>query len=283
MVLISDNGQRGSPPIFVEIKSSFDDAATLIEDLRNKISLTKEIILNSPQVITSQILQDQSGEIIFEFSDAEFVIFTEGTYVQTLVDYIDSAVNNGNKMDLVIWGYNFQNSHTQVISIPYIRRRGIKTCKNTGEQDCKICLCIHRDKTLMTFLTNLQSQLLESPGIIPSARKYLDPAVNIISILSYGEVFQKEDRNITESDLKERTKKFLSEFYISLSEDEIDRIFGEMRVAGIILPTRGSPIPSYHLTTSIRKDLTSSEDNLVINVTKRAIRKLRHNSTLDQF
>jgi hypothetical protein len=282
VLLISDNVTDVSPPLFVEIKSSFDNAATLIEELRNKISLTREIISKSPQTITTQILQDKPSEISFNFSDAEFVIFTEGTYVQDLIDYIDSNINHGNKMSLVVWGYNFQNSRTQVISIPYIRRPAIKTCKNTGEQGCVICLCIHRDKVLMNFLTDFESQVLESPKIIPSARKYVDPAVNIISILSYGEVFQKEDKNITEFDLKDRISKFLSKFYVSITQDEINRIFDELLITGIILPTRGSPVPSYHLTSSIRRSMTANEKELIADVTKRAIRKL-HTRTLDQF
>lgn len=185
-------------------------------------------------------------------------------------------------MDFVIWGYNFQGTHTQVISIPYSGRQGIKTCKNTNAQGCIICLCIHQDRNLMGFLTNLQSQFLEAPRIIPSARKYLDPAINLISILSYGEVFRKEDKNITEFDLKDRINKFLSKFYISLTQDEISRIFGEMLIAGIIIPTRGSPIPSYHLTSSIRRNITANEGDLIADVTRRAIRKL-HTRPLAQF
>ena len=135
----------------------------------------------------------------------------------------------------------------------------------------------------MDFLTNLRYQLLEAPRIIPSARKYLDPAINIISILSYGEVFRKEDKNITELDLKDRINKFLSKFYILLSEEELSRILGELKIASIILHSRGSPIPSYHLTSIIRKNTTSNEDALIADVTKRAIRKLHHTRTLDQF
>ena len=92
-----------------------------------------------------------------------------------------------------------------------------------------------------------------------------------------------EDKNITELDLKDRINKFLSKFYILLSEEELSRILGELKIASIILHSRGSPIPSYHLTSIIRKNITSNEDALIADVTKRAIRKLHHTRTLDQF
>ncbi len=253
-----------------------------MEDIRSKVSQTMEIIQNSPQDLESQILQDRADNLSLNFSESEFVIFVPGYKADPILNYVDNNTNVNQKMNLVIWSYNLLDTHTNVISIPYIARPKIKICRNTDQQSCSICLCIHQNKKLMNFLRNGQQQLLEAPKIIPSARKYIDPAINIISILSYGEVFPKEDKNITEADIKERINEFLSKFYIYPKPDEIDRIFGELVKTGIIIRTKGSPIRSYHLPNSIRKNMTANESDLIADVTKRAINKLSIRS-LDQF
>lgn len=280
VLLLGDNFELKSPPIFVEIKSSFDNPSDLIAALKEKIILTNEIIKNSRDSITSQMLGNQGEEVKTNFDKAEFVLFTPGAHAQRLLEYVTSHQDLDEKISFVIWGYNFQDSHTKVIWIPYSRRPNIKTCKNTNELDCKVCLCIHEDKTLMQFITDLRSQSLESARIIPSKRKDLDRAINIISVLSYGEVFPRKEKHITETDIKDRINSFLSKFYILPNEDVAGRLLGEMIKAGILIRSGGLPLVSYHLSSSVS---TSNEDVLIEEVSKRAIRKLHDTRTLEEF
>ncbi len=283
LVLISSETHDTSPLIFIEIKSSFDSPSDLMIDIKNKISLTKKIIRESPDVIISQILQNNSLNQTLTLKNAEFVIFLPGSYSQQLLDYVTNYLTKSDEqINLIIWSYNLEGTEDKAILIPYCRRPKIKVCKNTTEKDCEICLCLHEDRKLMDFLIHTNSQKLEMPRIIPSARKYLDPAVNIISVLSYGEVFRKEDLNITEPDIKARITSFLSDFYITSPDDEADHLFGNMKKAKIIRQNVRLPIPSFHLIGRVKRK-ASNEKELMDEVSKRAAKYLPPTRTLDQF
>ena len=282
VVFVSNNSEDSSPPIFVEVKSRFNSASELIAELESKISQTMSILTESPRDLYSQILEHFDNELPPQFLHPEFVIFTQGTFADSLLSYIGSGGEVNHKINLIVWSYGFVNSHMNVISIPYADRTGIKTCKNTNEQTCNICLCNHEDKTLMSFLRDLNNQLLEGPRIIPSARKYVDPAVNILSVLSYGEVFTKEDKHFTIQDLRDKIGSFLLKFSIRSLEAEVTDLINDMIITRIILPSKGFPIEAYHLNSAI-KNIISNEEALITDVAKRAIKYLKGTTTLDQF
>lgn len=178
----------------------------------------------------------------------------------------------GDKVSFILWSYTLYKTDINVMSVPYISKQNVKTCKNTAQQSCYTCLCFHESSDLMRFIRDYDHQYLPFPRIMPSARKYLDPAVTIMSMLSFGMLFLKGETDLTASDIKQRIKVFLSEYYVASTVDEAEHLLAEMVKARILMETVGSPLNSYHLNTEIKRTASGKVQELVEAVIKRVIK-----------
>ncbi len=270
-------------PIFVEIKSSFNDSAILVKEIVDKIRKTELLMDNGEEeVILSQIAETGKDGLKIDRTNLEYVIFIPGRLSGKLVDYITATSKEwDNKTGVIVWAYDKKNADGDVIIIPYSHRPQVKTCRNMDKADCKLCLCVHGDSNLLNYLKNVDDQELELGRIMPSRHKYVDPVVNIISILSVGKLFKKTDKNLGEKDLIKRMSEFFHEFMVFPTQDELDYLFALMIRGKIILKTKG-PFPSYHLNGDIL-DALGEEKILIEEVIKRAVKNKLPQTFLEQF
>lgn len=235
------------------MKTSFDDTKDLISDIREKIILTKKVLNENSDAVVAQLPPTYRNHFKENIERIEFVLFVPNIHVQELLNYIKDDSINGDKVSFVLWTYTLLDTEVNVISIPYISEQNVKMCKNSTQLSCYTCLCLHESSDLIRFISDVDDQNLPLPRIMPSARKYLDPAATMIALLSFGMLFLRGEADLTKSDVKRRINMFLSEFNVVSTIDEAEHLFAEMVKARILLETQGSPLNSYHLNSEIKR------------------------------
>lgn len=270
-------------PVFVEIKSSFNDNEKLVREIAEKIQNTELLIEQGKEkVILEQIAEAGRDGLELVRTNLEYVIFIPGSLSNRLIDYVTTTKKDWkNKTGLVIWSYDRKNADGDVIHIPYLHRANIKVCSHKEKSECSLCLCIHGNSKLLNYLKNTDEQELEKGRIMPSRQKYVDPVVNILSILSVGKLFRKSEKNLGQRDLTNRMKSFFHEFRIYPTQDELDFLFSLMFRGKIILKTKG-PITTYHLNGDISNAL-GDEYKLTEEVINRTVKYKLPQTFLEQF
>ncbi|AKA47888.1 hypothetical protein IX51_00950 [uncultured archaeon] len=271
-------------PIFIEVKSTFEDNEKLVGEIVAKIKKTEELAKNNVQdLILSQISAVDPKKFTMRWDKAEYVVFIPGRLSMGIVDYIASNSKKWkNKTGLVIWSYDKGDTERDVIQIPYNHRNDIKTCRNIDNAKCNLCLCNHYSSKMASFFRHVDKQELEKPRIMPSKHKYVDPVVNIISILHVGKLFRSNEKNLTLNDIKERVKRFFIDYSIELDKQEIEFLIYLMNRGKIILKTKGDPMGAYHLNKDIA-DALEDEKLLTEEIVKRTVNNKLPDTFLEQF
>jgi hypothetical protein len=276
-------GEGKLSPIFIEIKSSFKDNEKLVKEIVEKIQNTELLIdQGNEKVILDQIAETGQDGLELERTDLEYVIFIPGSLSKSLIDYITKTSKDWkNKTGLVVWSYDKKDADGDVIHIPYFHRDDVKFCRNKEESSCNLCLCVHGNKKILNYLKNSDKQELEKGRIMPSRHKYVDPVVNIISILSVGKLFKKTEKCLGQRDLTNRMRSFFHGFRIFPTQEELDFLFSLMFRAKIILGSKG-PIKTFHLNKIIA-DALGDERNLTEEIINRTVKYKLPQTFLEQF
>lgn len=270
-------------PIFIEIKSSFNDNEKLVKEIVDKIKTTEQLLEDGKEkIIIDQIAQSGPDGLVMEKTNLEYAIFIPGRLSNSLIDYIsDTSKEWDNKTGVVLWSLEKKDADGDAIIIPYSHRSQVKTCRNVDKTDCKLCLCLHGQQKLLRYFKNAKEQELEIARIMPSRHKYVDPVVNIISILSFGKLFKKSEKNLGKPDLIKRMEDFFHDFSIFPNIQELEYIFFLMTRGRILLKTKG-PIQTFHLNSEV-SGVLGDEKLLIEEVVKRAVEKNLPQTFLDQF
>jgi hypothetical protein len=256
------------------VKTSFSDTKALISETREKIILTKIVLKENSDIVVAQLPPIYRNYFKENIERIEFVLFVPITYALELLNYINNDSINGDKVSFVLWTYTLLKTDINVISIPYISEQNVKMCKNYTQLSCHTCLCLHESSDLRHFINDSENQNLPLPQIMPSARKYLDPAATMIALLSHGMLFYRGETDLTKSDIKCRINRFLSEFNVISTIDEAEHLFAEMVKARILLKTQGSPLDTYHLNSEIKRTASGKIKELEDAVIERVIKNV---------
>jgi len=262
-------------PIFIEVKSTIGKGnikSDVIEELEKKVNLTKSL-LNSEEG-TKFIINQLAGKEIsgpkLSIENPEYVIFFPSYDAKKFINYLNSSTKvDSSRIPLIVWSLEVFNSSDHCIQITYDNNSGVSTCRNCeSDKDNKVCLCLHSDSRLMEWLRNSKSQSLpKNFQIMPSFKGFGDTAINIVALLSMGQL--KAGRPYTDSEIVNGIKGMYEIYHINPTLEELERIKNVMIDSKILLRNRGSP-STYKVNSTISKTFGNQND-LVYHVVEKVV------------
>lgn len=276
-----DDLRRGYlTPIFVEVKTRFNDNEHLVADLIKKIDETEELISSGNlSFLINQISQTVSGQLTFS-KDIEYALFIPSQNSTSLIDYIRRyAKKTDFAIGIVLWVLDNTEFDGDTISIPYLTSNGTKICRNVRKSnspihEINICLCKHNNESLNRWFQSGRAQGIQIGGTLPPRlrRYWTNPASAITVILTSGKVIHSHETYITKEDLFKRIKELYDSYKVPSEEDDIRSYVSLMEVLGIVKVAKDIPLKPLQVNKGILK-LLRDGDSLLDEIVKRTSKK----------
>jgi hypothetical protein len=262
-------------PIFVEVKSSFEDAKKVLCEMMIKINLTLSLLNSRSGVdqILAQIPEEVDNPPKLAIESPEFVIFFPSNFYNRIYKRaIKQSVSVNKKNNpIILWSYENSGALSHCISIPYADEINILKCKNITKKHNSVILCKHNDDNLLKWVKSCSDQNLGAMGgIMPSGNGFTDMAVNLVAIFASGRVMNGQMGKIGKSDIISKIRNFFGIYRIKVSDDFINRIF-EAMVKCKIISSNNDLLHTYSLNGKISRN-SKQVDVLIEDIVKRLVK-----------